>query len=251
MRTPDNVTDILVYHVGRQTLTPITAERAITLFPLWTPDGKQLVFSSTRGNAGRPLFRRAADGTGPIEQLTTSPSQQSPWAWSADGQTLVICQFNSDTNWDILGLPIGASDRPVALVQTKEVDIYPAVSPNGRLMAYWSGGQVWVSPFPRASASGQQVSTTGGFAPRWSSDGRTLFYRTRSAIMAAPVESPSLDVGAPRLVVKGEYLGTEATKSWDVAPDGRFLLMKPVPAEPTIQIVLNWVEELKRLVPTN
>jgi hypothetical protein len=164
----------------------------------------------------------------------------------------VFQQFNANTSWDILGASMGALDQPWALVQTKEDDLYAAVSPNGRLMAYWSGGQVWVSPFGKNSEFHLQVSTTGGGMPRWSSDGRTLFFKTSSAIMAAAVvTSPSLDVGVPRVVVKGEYLGAGGTKYWDVAPDGRFLLMKPVPAEPSIQVVLNWVEELKRLVPTS
>jgi hypothetical protein len=86
--------------------------------------------------------------------------------------------------------------------------------------------------------------------PKWSRDGRTLFYRSGPAIMAATVvTSPSLDISVPRLVLKGEYL-QGGTRVWDVAPDGRFLLMKPVPAEPSIQIVLNWSDELKQRVPT-
>src|SRR5262249_10889982 len=101
IRAPDPSTDIFVYHLGRQTLTQVTTDRGNTLFPLWTPDGKHLVFSSSRSELGRNLFRRAADGTGPIERLTTSPSQHSPWAWSADGKTLVIQQLNPDTSWDI------------------------------------------------------------------------------------------------------------------------------------------------------
>jgi Tol biopolymer transport system component len=250
VRTPDYGTDVFVYHVGRQRLTQITAEGGLTSAPLWTPDGKQLVFSSSRDKALRNLFRRAADGTGDIERLTTSPYQQSAWSWSADGQTLVMNQLNSDTSYDILGASVGALDKPLALVQTKETDLHPAVSPNGHLIAYSSGGQIWVSPFPNVSESHLQVSTAGGGQSRWSSDSRTLFYRSASAIMAATVvTSPALDVSVPRLVLKGEYMAPGGTKSWDVAPDGRFLLMKPVPAEPSIQVVLNWTEELKRLVP--
>jgi Tol biopolymer transport system component len=118
---PDHSTDIFVYHLVRQTLTRVTAEGGITQFPRWTPDGKQLVFSSSRSEVGRNLFRRAADGTGPIERLTTSPSQHSPWGWSVDGKTLVIQQLNSDTGWDILGLSIGGSDRLAVRVGANEV----------------------------------------------------------------------------------------------------------------------------------
>jgi len=251
IRTPDYAADISVYNLGRQALTPITAEGGMTSAPKWTPDGKQLVFSSSRNNALRNLFRRAADGTGDIERLTTSPNQQYPGAWSKDGQTLVFGQLNSDTGYDILAGSVDALDQPVAVVQTKETELYPTLSPDGRLIAYWSGGHYWVSPFPKVTES-RQVSTTagGGPPPKWSPDGRTLYYKTPSAIMAATVvTSPSLDVSVPKLVLKGEYL-QGGTNVWDVAPDGRFLLMKAVPAEPSIQVVLNWTEELKRLVPT-
>jgi hypothetical protein len=162
----------------------------------------------------------------------------------------VIQQLNPNTSWDILGVSIGGSDQPFPLVQTASLDTQAAVSPNGRLMAYSSGGQIYLSPFPNVAEFRQQVSAAGGFSPKWSRDGRTLLYRTRLGIMAAAVEtSPSLAIGVPRLVLNGEYWGGGGAKNWDVAPDGRFLLLKPVPAEPSIQIVLNWREELKRLVP--
>jgi serine/threonine-protein kinase len=254
IRTPDQTMDIFVYDLGRQNLRPITAEGgfSVTNAPLWTVDGKQLVFTSNRNSAGRNLFQRAADGTGPFKRLTTSPHQQAPWSWSKDGQTLLFTQLNSDTSFDIFSGPIDALDQSLPLVQTKEADLYPAVSPDGRLLAYWSGGQVWVSPFPNVSESHLQVSTTGGVMPKWSRDGRTLFFsQTGSGIMAATViSSPSLVVSVPRLVVKGEYLSLGGIKHLDIGPDGRFLLLKPVPAEPSIQVVLNWTEELKRLVPT-
>ena len=105
----------------------------MTSSPLWTPNGKQLIFSSSRNNALRSLFRQAADGTGDIERLTTSPNQQSPWGWSKDGQTLVFLQLNSDTSYDILDGPISALDESRALMQTKEVELYPTVSPDGDL----------------------------------------------------------------------------------------------------------------------
>ncbi|MBI4475884.1 MAG: serine/threonine-protein kinase, partial [Acidobacteria bacterium] len=163
--TSDLSTNIFVYHLVRQTLTQVTAD-GVNNRPLWTPDGKQLMFSSSRGEVGRNLFRRAAEGTGPIERLTTSPSQHAPWGWSHDGKTLVIHQLNSDTGWDILGLSIGGSDQPFALVQTESFDLSAAISPNGRWIAYQSGVQIHVSPFPNVAEFRRQVSTAGGHSPR-------------------------------------------------------------------------------------
>src|SRR5262249_45944352 len=77
-----------------------------------------------------------------------------------------------------------------------------------------------------------------------------LSCESESGLMAAAVEtSPSLSVSVPKLVVSGEHLGSGGSQNWDVGPDDRFLLIKPVTAEASIQIVLNWREELKRLVP--
>src|SRR5207248_363568 len=80
--------DVWIGDFARRTLTRLTTE-GINQFPLWTPDGRSVVYSSTIGG-GRNIFRLAADGSGKPERLTQSANQQSPWTWSKDGRTLML-----------------------------------------------------------------------------------------------------------------------------------------------------------------
>ena len=134
------------------------------------------------------------------------------------------------------------------------------ISPNGRYFAYQSvesAGQfaIYVRPYPDASKGPWQISTEGGTAPVWARNGRELFYLDESnTLMAVPVDTvgPQFSAGRAAKVFDTKYYGN--FYSYDVHPDGRFLMMKESSAgdrnQPSIVVVLNWTEELKRLVPT-
>ena len=135
------------------------------------------------------------------------------------------------------------------------------ISPDGRYFAYQSaesGGRfaVYVRPYPDASKGRWQISTEGGTAPVWARTGRELFYLDESnTLMAVPVETsgPQFSSGRPTKVFDTKYSGD--FYSYDVTPDGlRFLMMKESNAgdrsQPSMVVVLNWFEELKRRVPT-
>jgi Tol biopolymer transport system component len=127
-----------------------------------------------------------------------------------------------------------------------------AISPDGRWIAYASNeageSQVYVQPLPGPGAK-QLVSTEGGVAPVWSRDGRELFYVTRENLMVASVTpGPDLQLGKPRLLFKVPQEG-----DYDAAPDGQsFVMVKTERTFPPTEaiVVLNWLDELKRLVPT-
>lgn len=120
--------------------------------------------------------------------------------------------------------------------------------------------EIYLRPFPKVDASRRQVSTGGGTRPLWSRDGRELFYHVApDTIMAVPVRlGDDITLGKPQTVAKGPYaVAVNTGRHYDVSPDGqRFLLLKDVaqagtakPVAPEIHVVLNWTEELKRLVP--
>ena len=243
--------DVFVYDFARETFAQITTDPGRDLYPFWMPDGEAVVFSSTREGTGRNLFRHSADGTGPVERLTTSPLQQSPWGVSADGDRLLLQELRADTGWDVMTTQMGAgTQEPEPLIQTALADLNAAVSPDGSLVAYNSGQQLYVSPFPEVGTSRQQVS--GGSIPKWSRDGRTLFFRLGNAVMAASVATaPELTVGIPEVVVEGNDVRFGGRRDWDVAADGRFLMMKEVVNLPTITVVLDWHQELLERVPVN
>lgn len=93
-------TEIWVHDLARHTETQLTFDPGVDTYPIWTPDGQRVVFSSGREGV-RNLFWRPADGTGQDERLTTSPNIQSPWAWSRDGKTLVFQEQRPETSWDV------------------------------------------------------------------------------------------------------------------------------------------------------
>jgi len=157
-------------------------------------------------------------------------------------------------------------DHPVkTLLHEEYIQHQPVISPDGKYMAYMSTEsgkmEVYVRPFPEVNKGKWPISTDGGESPLWSRDGRELFYRNGGAIMAVAVDTKStFSAGKPKMLFQGTYLtGYEDSPAWDMSPDGKlFLMMKPpastaaapTPAVPRkINIVLNWLEELKQRVP--
>jgi hypothetical protein len=155
--------------------------------------------------------------------------------------------------------------KPTLFLESRFTLWFPEFSPDGRWIAYVSNEvgspEVYVQPYP---GPGQKIriSTTGGSEPIWTANGRELLYRSgtleHQQFFSAAIRSVSpFQVDAPRLLFEaqfGEYESTAPTRSWDVSADGqRFLLLRPVPSTDNpvtvMHVVLNWTEELKRLVP--
>jgi eukaryotic-like serine/threonine-protein kinase len=153
------------------------------------------------------------------------------------------------------------TDRRVQpFLQTPFNETSPRFSPDGQWLAYISNEsgryEVYVQPYPGPGGK-WQISTEGGTEPAWNPSGRELFYRSGDRMMAVDVSTrPSFTVGKPHVLFAGRYEPSPATFSnYDVSPDGRrFLMLKPSETEQAytqINLVLNWLEDLKRRVPTN
>jgi hypothetical protein len=164
-------------------------------------------------------------------------------------------------------LSIGSSLQWRPLLQEKHREVQPQISRDGRWVAYSSdeSGQyeVWVRPFPVVDKDRWQVSNGGGDSPLWAPDGRELFYRSRDAAMAVPIRTGAdFSYETPKPLFRGTYVSADMSLNvleshpWDISPDGkRFLMMQETePAADAIprkiNIVLNWIEELKQKVPT-
>jgi Tol biopolymer transport system component len=263
-----NESDIWRLDLSRGTLTPLTHD-AMAMSSVWTLDGKGIVFASaTGGSRSSNLFRQAVDGSGVAEQLTTTTEEgHNPSSWTPDGRELAFV-----SGGDIWVLPLSGDDRhPRPVIQTAFREDCPAFSPDGRWLAYTSdeSGQreVYVQPYPGSGAK-TQVSIDGGFAPAWRGDGRELFFQSGVTgteaggipilqMMAVDITTdPVFAAGMPRVLFEGNYEIAGGNRQYDVTPDGqRFLTTRAIelPMQPVTQIhvVLNWFEELKRLVPTN
>ncbi|MDA2926854.1 hypothetical protein MYX78_06410 [Acidobacteria bacterium AH-259-G07] len=242
------ISSVRIYDLIRMASTPIAAGR-FTGTPLWTPNGRRVVF---RDNGG--LFWKAADGTGQVEQLTASQNFQRADSFSPDGKKLVFSEQR-----DLHVLSMAGERSPQSLLQTPFSEEHAVISPDGRWIAYVSNetGQreVYVRPFPNVEEGRWPISTEGGAEPVWAPDGSELFYRSGEAMMAVRVKpEPTFTVGSPRLLFTGSYLSSgpaQRAQQYDVSPDGqRFLMLKEGSAPTQLIVVQNWFEELKRLVPT-
>ncbi len=162
---------------------------------------------------------------------------------------------------DISILPLEDERDPWAFLSTPFDEIQAMFSPDGQWIAYVSNEtgryEVYVRPFPGPGGK-WQISTVGGNEPRWEPNGRELFYRDGDKMMAVEISmEPEFTASAPHLLFEGPYTrsGTRpGAPRYDITPDGqRFLMIKPSEQESSpvqLNIVLNWFEELKRLVPT-
>ena len=251
--------DAWIYELDHGPLIRVTYDPSQDGFPLWTPDGTRVVFWSHQGGSAANLYMRSADLTGSDQRLTTSPNAQAPFSWARDGKLLVFQENSPDTKMDIGVVPIEGEHTPTWLIRGPADEGRPAMSPDGRWIAYQSNlsgrWEVYVQPFPDL-AGRWQVSTQGGVSPTWSPNGRELFYRNARAMMSVPVTATgnTFTYGNPRILFEGSYApegDSSGGRSYAPAPDGqRFLMMKEGERHDASQIVviLNWVEEMKRLV---
>jgi serine/threonine-protein kinase len=269
----DREQDIWAWDFARESLTRLTFDPGLDGLPRWTRDGRRLIFASMRAGP-QNLFAVAADGSGPVERLTTSTNDQWPNSITPDGTALLFCEQRAKTGYDILRLPLAAASpgdgsasrsdqrlsEPTALVSSPAEEFAANISPNGRYFAYQStesGGrfEIYVRPYPDAARGRWQISTEGGKEPVWAPTGRELFYFDESkSLMAVPVQTSGgqFSFGRPAKVFDTKY--SAQFYSYDVAPNGRFLMMKESAGDPNrppnMVVVLNWHEELKRRLPT-
>jgi eukaryotic-like serine/threonine-protein kinase len=259
----DQENDIWIWDLRRAMLTRLTLDPGTDWFPVWTADGRRIIFSSNRG--GQPnLWWQAADGTGVAERLTTSSNGQWATGITPDGTAVVFHELTPTTGRDLLQLALDGTRRVTPLLQTKFDERNGIVSPDGRWLAYDSNSsgsfEIYVRPFPNVGGGQWQVSTAGGRQPLWARSGKEVFYvGADGALLRVPVEASGAtwNAGAPmKLLGRRYHNGSDTGRTYDVSPDGQRFLMIKAPetdagaAPPALIVVQHWDEELKRLVPT-
>jgi serine/threonine-protein kinase len=268
----DQTLDISVFDLGRLTLSPLSRHPAQDLSPIWTRDGKRVIWTSTRGGGNPNLYWQAADGTGEAERLTVSTTNQFPTSTTLDGNTVLFFGASEDpkNGMDLFTVALSDTSRKASpLIAAAGMDFGAEVSPDGKWLAYHSNAsgefQVYVRPFPNVQEGRWQISTSGGTRAAWSKNGRELFYLDGDGLLtsvAIPAATgATFSAGTPvRILSKKYYAGASLLgldlRSYDVSPDGhRFLMIKEPESGPTtIQsvdmiFVLNWAEELKSRLP--
>ena len=225
--------------------------------PVWSADGRRIAFSSPR--AGVPtVHQRAADGTGAETPLFTH--DRAAWVndWSNDGRVVIYSSPSREgignDLWS-LSMEAGADPKPVPYIVAPSLQQQAQLSPDGRFVAYGSdqggGWEIYVQPFPNASDGKWMVSNGGGAEPRWSRDGKELFYFAGQTLMAVPVSlRPTFSAGTPVALFKAPVQpgNTNDSHRWQLAPDGRrFLLLASDgkdEAQP-LDVIVNWPALLK------
>ena len=259
-RAASRTSDVWVYDLLRGVPTRLTFEGSNS-WPIWSPDGKRVVYGG-RTTGLTNLYAANADGSGQPERLTTSDYEQIPSSWSSATNTIAFLQRPQVGSYGIWVLPMEGDRKPRLFLESRFNLSHPEFSPDGRWIAYLSNesgtSAVYVQPYPGPGEK-IRISTGGGTEPIWSPNGRELLYRplTHQVFSSAIRSLSPFRADTPRLLFElkgGTYESTSPVRSWSVSRDGRRFLFSrfgesiytPVTV---MHVVLNWTEELKRLVP--
>jgi eukaryotic-like serine/threonine-protein kinase len=258
--------DVWIFDLKRGTNTRLTFGPALQSDPAWTADGKTVFYDSTAKGTAH-IYAKAADGSGSEQVvLETSDTTETPWSSSSDGRYLVYgrrdltkSQSSSDltknqNSFDLWVLPLFGDRKPFPIVQTSFDDIYAAVSPDGKWMAYQNNEsgrmEVYVTAFPGGGAK-WLVSANGGVQPKWRGDGKELFFLdSADSVMAVDVSTAgnAVRLGVPHALFQAVAVQRQAG-AFDVTADGkRFVINSGNLKEGNepMTLVQNWPAELKK-----
>ncbi|MBA2704224.1 MAG: protein kinase [Blastocatellia bacterium] len=277
--------DVWIYEFARATFTRLTFTTT-NATPVWSADGKDIYYVSTDpAKDETTILRKPADGSHEAESIVTIPHQAYLKAILPDGETALLDTERQTNDSNIVTVALKPGAQPTPLVNTKFMEYAAAVSPDGRWLAYQSNESGRPEIYVRdivGSGGRWPISTGGGEEPRWSPDGRELYYRINAQLMAVPIEThsslithhsslrtpasasapksairiPNSEIlaGPPKTLFNEVYdLRSNTGETYDVDPHGgRFLMTRPPKEDSStaqVRIVLNWFGELQRLAP--
>jgi serine/threonine-protein kinase len=254
--------DLWIYDWQRGSKTRLTDGTSVYAYPVWSPDGRYVVFTSSEG-----ISWTRADGAGKRELLTRSEARQAPTSFTLDGRWLAFAEVNAAGGLIKTVRVDGSSGQlrtssPELFLQTSSPLSFPAFSPDGRWLAYADAESgrydVYVRSFPDKGTR-WLISNGGGTLPEWSRNGRELFYRTEDnqlMVVTYAVKGDTFVAAKPRVWSNERLANTGLTPNFDLAPDGtRFAVLMsaggPISAyvQNHVTLVTNFFDELRRLAP--
>jgi eukaryotic-like serine/threonine-protein kinase len=247
--------DIWSFDLSRRVASRFTAEVTDESSPIWSRDGRRVVFSSDRAGAN-DLYVKSTDGREDAAVVFARNGPQVATDWSSDGKWLVVEDNSRDTGRDIWIVSPDGTPQPRPIARTRFQEWGGRLSPDDRWMAFVTdesgSSEVYVMPFTGVGDK-KRISTAGGISPRWRRDGRELFYvspDSGSVMSVAVAETPTFTAGLPvRLfdLQPGDTARRPREIGYDVSPDGQGFLVSTPPEQPPprgIAVVLNWQREL-------
>ena len=265
--------DIFAYDLDRGTELRLTSHEGEVYvgWPIFSPDGRSVVYNSDRDRPGGSvlLYSTSADGSGHSARLPTDTTMsQQPFTWAANGTELLYTQLATGSGgMDIWTVAVNGSGRPRPLMQTAANETQPALSPDGRWLAWMTDvsgrPEVMVRRYPEGPSV--PVSREGGVEPVWDRGGRELYFRDLggTSVLVASFQPGELPVvGSPRVLFTGRYSNCYIwCRGFDVSPDGRrFVMTKALegvtetgywPSGSEIRIVPHWDRELEERMRTS
>jgi len=259
-------TDVWTYDAARENLNRLTVDPSMDRHPVWTPDGRRLVYVSSRGTALN-LYWQRADGSGDATRLTTSPNIQYPGSWHPSGRFLAFAETREQTGSDLMILPVEGDEAsgwkprtPTVFLSGPFTEQEPSFSPDGQWLAYESNEsgpfEIYVRPFPGPGGK-WPISTGGGTNAVWSRARHELLYLAPDGRIMAVTYTATADAfqaEKPRVwsetrVQRRPIIGA----SFDLHPDGERVAMAPITAAtagPThVTLLFNFFDELRRIAP--
>ena len=222
-------------------------------YPIWSVDGKTLIYGSTR-NPTYDLFRIPSDLSQPEQLLLDWDNNLRSAAMAPDG-TFVFREEIPGKGMDLRIWPDLDDPSSIApLLEGPDDELAPAISPNGRWVAYVSSlssrDEVYVTSFPRPGAR-IQISSSGGTSPVWSPDGRELFFQAGDDVMAVRIDdSAGLRVISREPLFSGPYLQYRWFSQFTMHPDGENFIMIKNPRRGDVEVITEWSQELQRALAT-
>ncbi len=248
--TQSGTYDVWEYDLARGTPSRFTFDPKQDGYPVWSPDGSRIAFSSNR-DGHYQLYVKSAAGAGKEEILVESPLDKFPSDWSRDGRYLIYYQIDPKTRYDLWVLPLEGERKPYPLLASEFNEHRARLSPDGRWLAYTSDetsrDEIYVQSFP-SLGNKWKVSVNGGTRPVWSRDAKELFYiaADRNLMVTAVKAGARFETGEPKALFATHQ---SPTRFFDVSPDGRrFLLVDPLPeaVTPPMNLLVNWAAMPRR-----
>jgi Tol biopolymer transport system component len=244
--------DVWIEDIGRNVPSRITSGPAAEFDAVWAHSGNQLLFANETP-AYQVFSTLLSPGATPRAVVATE-YDTTPTALTPDDAMVIYDVSDPKNGQDIMIARVDGKGSPKAILHSRFDEGDGALSPDGRWLAYTSNesgrSEVYVQAFPTAGER-YRVSTDSGFDPRWSQDGKELFFVGGPRMYAVPIKtSPTFAVGTPTVLFTQRQDQALVYSGFDVAKDGRFVMVQHDAAEARtpINVVTNWIEELKQKV---